>query len=59
MTTKVYSNYKEFTSRENKKENGVSKEFAEENKNYEVDNKTNEGCWNCSGCSYCSGCSGI
>ena len=55
--TQIFASYPEFLQREDKKANGVSKEFAEENKNYEAGNTTNEGCWNCSYCRGCRGCS--
>lgn len=57
MATKIYKNYSDFLERENIKENGVSEEFALEYPNYEVDNITNEGCWNCRYCSSCRYCS--
>ncbi len=57
MTT-IYKNYQDFLAREDKKHNGVSKEFSANNPNWGKENKTNEGCWNCSDCSGCSRCSG-
>ena len=36
--------------------NGVSAEFAKAHRNYRQDNKTNEGCFDCSGCGGCSDC---
>ena len=57
MKTKIYSNYSEFLNRENRKENGVSKEFAELNPKFEAQNESNASSWNCSRCSRCSGCS--
>lgn len=53
MTTKVYNSYSDFLKRENKRENGVSSEFAKNNPNYNVMNESNEGCWDCSGCRDC------
>ena len=64
MKTKIYESRPDFYARENKFENGVSKEFAELNPKFEAQNESNESCWNCSGCSgcydcsACSGCSG-
>jgi hypothetical protein len=55
--TKIFSTYSEFLSREDKKINGVSQDFADEYPDFEKDNESNRGCWNCSGCSGCSGCS--
>jgi hypothetical protein len=54
--TQIFKDYLEFTKREDKKVNGVSPEFANENPEWEKQNETNEGCWNCSGCSRCSDC---
>ena len=56
MKTKIYNSYSEFLSREDKKENGVSSDFAKAIPFFENDNLTNESCWNCSNCSYCSYC---
>ena len=58
MKTNIYKTYQDFINRENKKDNGVSEEFAVAHLDYEEDNETNKGCWNCSRCSDCSGCSG-
>src|SRR5580698_6431653 len=57
MKTKIYESYSAFLTRENKSENGVSKEFAESNPDFEKQNLKNEGCYDCSRCSRCSGCS--
>ena len=62
MKTKIYSTYAEFSEREDKTINGVSPEFAAQHPNWEQDNKTNTGCWNCTSCEgciecvWCSGC---
>ena len=56
MATKIFKDYSEFLQREDKAENGVSQIFADNNPNWEAQNATNKGCWNCSGCSGCSGC---
>jgi hypothetical protein len=58
MTTQIFKTYLEFSKRDNKSINGVSPKFAENHPNWEDENKTNKGCWNCSGCSGCSDCSG-
>jgi len=58
--TQIFKNYLDFCNREDKKVNGVSELFAFSNQNYEAQNETNEGCWNCSDCSdcrYCPDCS--
>ncbi len=57
MKTKIFYSYVAFLNREDKTTNGVSKEFAEQNPEFEKQNETNEGCWNCSDCSGCSRCS--
>ena len=57
MATKIFKDIYEFWAREDRKLNGVSQEFANENPDYEKQNETNEGCWNCSDCSGCSRCS--
>ena len=56
--TKIFQNIEAFWSREDRTENGVSPEFAAANPNWEKDNDSNEGCWDCSGCFRCSDCSG-
>ena len=58
MKTEIYENYDAFIKREDTKINGVTKEFAERNPEFETENETNTGCWNCSDCSDCSDCSG-
>ena len=60
MNTRIFKNYDDFLNRKDEKENGVSEKFAMLNPNWESDNSTNEGCWNCRSCSdcrYCSYCS--
>jgi hypothetical protein len=57
MNTKIFKDYAEFLNRKDQSENGVSEHFASKSANWEVDNSTNEGCWNCSGCRGCRGCS--
>jgi hypothetical protein len=54
--TLVFDSYESFLSRDDKRFNGVSPEFAEKHPDYEKDNATNIGCWNCSGCSRCYDC---
>jgi len=56
MKTKIYNSYLEFLSREDKDENGVSPDFAKENKKFKSDNSTNKGCWNCRDCIGCRDC---
>ena len=53
MTTQIFDSYSDFMKREDKKINGVSKAFSENNPDFEKDNETNEGCWDCSGCRFC------
>jgi len=55
--TQIFNTYADFAVREDRKVNGVSPEFAEANPNWESDNASNEGCWNCRSCSYCRSCS--
>lgn len=57
MKTVVFKTYSDFLAREDKKINGVSPEFAEKHPDYEKQNETNIGCWNCSGCYDCYDCS--
>jgi len=56
MKTKIYDSYHEFDKRDDRSLNGVSKEFAEVNSNWESDNSTNTGCWNCWNCRDCRDC---
>ena len=56
MKTEVFKNYADFRKREDKNINGVSPYYAENNPNYEVDNNSNIGCWNCLGCEDCKVC---
>lgn len=55
--TEIFETKFDFEQRENKEINGVSPEFAKENKNWRSINENNEGCWNCFNCCYCSNCS--
>lgn len=57
MATEIFNSYSDFLIRENKGINGVSQDFADNNKNYIEQNETNDGCWNCYGCEYCYNCS--
>ena len=50
MKTRIFKDYEEFCLRKDKTENGVTLEFSEKNKNWEL-KKGNEWCWNCSDCS--------
>lgn len=57
MKTEIFKTYSDFLNREDKKVNGVTKEFADVNEGWNEE-RDNEGCWNCcSGCSHCYGCS--
>jgi len=56
MKTRTYKTFDEFCDRENRKENGVSESFAQESPDYEKDNHTNIGCWNCNQCTDCNHC---
>lgn len=55
--TQIFKAWIDFYNREDKKMNGVSESFSTDHPDYESDNETNEGCWNCSDCSDCSDCS--
>lgn len=54
--TQIFENYKEFLNRKDKKLNGVSQAFADENPTYEQQNESNVGCYNCIGCTNCRTC---
>ena len=56
MTTQIFKDYAEFVKRLDKKINGVSPAFAENNAEFLSDNETNLGCWNCRSCRYCRDC---
>jgi len=58
MKTQIFKTYQDFINRKDKKINGVSVVFSEDNPDFIEQNKTNKGCWNCSGCYDCSDCSG-
>jgi len=55
-TTQIYDSYEDFLNRADKSLNGVSQFFANCNPNYEEQNKTNKGCWDCHNCEKCSEC---
>ena len=58
METKIYQNYEDFLNREDKRTNGVTEDFLEENK-IDLDslNLTNcENCFNCGNCENCWNC---
>ena len=57
MKTLIFKDYSKFVKREDKKINGVTQLFADENPTWS-DEKNNFGCWNCSRCSDCLDCSG-
>jgi len=57
MKTQIFNSYAHFLNREDKTANGVSPEFAEKYPDFEAQNETNSGCWNCSDCRYCRYCS--
>jgi len=56
MTTQIFKNYIEFSNREDKSINGVTPDFAKEHPDYEEDNKSNSGCFNCHRCYNCDSC---
>ena len=56
MKTQIFKSYSEFLSRKDKTVNGVSEGFAELHPNFEKENLTNVGCWNCSDCDLCTNC---
>ena len=61
MKTLVFESHEEFINRKDKDVNGVSAQFAKNHPDFEKENETNRGCWNCSdcsGCFRCSNCSG-
>ena len=53
IMTQVFNSYDDFLNREDKKINGVDKNFALNNPLFLDENTTNQGCWNCIGCSDC------
>jgi hypothetical protein len=55
--TLIFKNYEEFLTRTDKSVNGVSEEFANLHPNWDEQNLTNEGCWNCLSCENCIECS--
>ena len=54
--TQVFLDQDAFNRRKDKTINGVTLEFAEMNPNYEQENATNQGCWNCAKCNNCVNC---
>lgn len=54
MKTKVYKSYADFLKRDDKRENGVSQEYALKHPDFEERNKTNTGRWNSYLCDYCT-----
>jgi len=63
MKTQVFKNYEEFLNRKDKKINGVSEDWMkiymsmyEKEYDYQKDNSTNVGCWDCIDCTNCIGC---
>jgi len=60
MKTQLFNSYGEFLKREDKNINGVSESFSLGNTDYEKQNNTNKGCWdceNCNNCVFCTDCS--
>ena len=57
MATRIFKDMIEFENREDKTVNGVSPDFAIMHLNYEDDNNTKTGCWNCESCDHCENCS--
>lgn len=55
--TQIFNSYQDFLARSDKALNGVSKQFAENNPNYEKQNESNYGCFDCSLCFRCFDCS--
>ena len=58
METKIFKNYADFLSREDKKTNGVTLAFLKKN-SIDLDslNLVNcESCWNCENCEKCENC---
>ena len=56
-TTQIYIDYASFANRINKNENGVSRDFANDNPDFKNQNGSNVGCWNCEKCLNCEKCS--
>ena len=54
--TEISKSYEDFLNRPDKNVNGVSPEFAKKNPDWEEDNATNTGCWNCKSCDSCYFC---
>ena len=50
MKTQVFKSYSAFLERPDKSLNGVSDYFAKLHPDFEEDNRTNIGCWNCQKC---------
>jgi hypothetical protein len=64
MATNIYDSYEKFLARDDKKDNGVSVDFAANYtmqtanpRSWDLDNESNEGCWNCLDCSHLTDCS--
>ena len=56
MKTQIFPTYADFLKREDTSANGVSPEFAESNPDYEEQQETNQGCWDCKDCKACEDC---
>ena len=56
MKTQIFKSFAEFTNREDKDVNGISEAFASKHPDFEKDNDTNKGCWNCLACRNCRNC---
>lgn len=52
MKTLIFDTYEDFKNRENEAINGVSPFFAKANPDFEKQNETNMGCFNCIDCTY-------
>ncbi len=55
-TTLVFTNFEEFSKREDLTVNGVSPEFIRAHPDYQAENSSNTGCWNCAECTHCMEC---
>ena len=51
--TQIFKSLSDFLTREDKSINGVNLAFSKMQPNWDADNLTNQGCWNCHSCTNC------
>lgn len=56
MITRIYKTQDEFDQRVDKRENGVSPQFAKDYADWESSSHTSQGCWDCLNCKNCRNC---